>query len=166
MSVFPWLQKVLSLSLAVSIIIIIIIIIIYYCNNYYKGCKVAPPTSKKKIFFETIKEPDCMQRSCYWNLILPIYLSQKRCACLFFVLPLYCKFRVYSKKHVKKERSRERAELAKAWNLLDPLGRGELAWWLFQTWETHAFFSVCFERICHRFWKPFIIKRRWLCLST
>ena len=32
--------------------------------------------------------------------------------------------RVYSKKHVKKERSRERAELAKAWNLLDPLGKG------------------------------------------
>ena len=27
---------------------------------------------------------------------------------------------------MKKERSRERAELAKAWNLLDPLGRGEL----------------------------------------
>lgn len=34
---------------------------------------------------------------------------------------------VYSKKHVKKERSRERAELAKAWNLLDPLGRGTLS---------------------------------------
>jgi len=68
-----------------------------------------------------------MQRSCYWSLILPIYLYQKRCACLFSVLPLYCKFRVYSKKHVKKERSRERAELAKAWNLLDPLGRGALS---------------------------------------
>lgn len=38
---------------------------------------------------------------------------------MYFVL-----FRVYSKKHVKKERSRERAELAKAWNLLDPLGKG------------------------------------------
>ncbi|KAL9958922.1 hypothetical protein ACROYT_G035999 [Oculina patagonica] len=34
---------------------------------------------------------------------------------------------VYSKKHVKKERSRERAELAKAWNLLDPLGKGALS---------------------------------------
>lgn len=34
---------------------------------------------------------------------------------------------VYSKKHVKKERSRERAELAKAWNLLDPLGKGTLS---------------------------------------
>ena len=33
--------------------------------------------------------------------------------------------RVYAKKHVKKERSRERAELAKAWNLLDPLGNGK-----------------------------------------
>ena len=37
------------------------------------------------------------------------------------------KCRVYSKKHVKKERSRERAELAKAWNLLDPLGKGEFS---------------------------------------
>lgn len=42
-----------------------------------------------------------------------------------FFLFLYLDSRVYSKKHVKKERSRERAELAKAWNLLDPLGKGE-----------------------------------------
>ena len=35
--------------------------------------------------------------------------------------------REYAKKHVKKERARERAELAKAWNLLDPLGHGSLA---------------------------------------
>lgn len=42
-----------------------------------------------------------------------------------FSLFLYLDSRVYSKKHVKKERSRERAELAKAWNLLDPLGKGE-----------------------------------------
>lgn len=41
----------------------------------------------------------------------------------FFV----CISRVYSKKHVKKERARERAELAKAWNLLDPLGKGMFA---------------------------------------
>ena len=41
------------------------------------------------------------------------------------LLNLFFTFRVYSKKHVKKERSRERAELAKAWNLLDPLGKGE-----------------------------------------
>ena len=33
--------------------------------------------------------------------------------------------RVFSKKHVKKERARERAELAKAWNLLDPVGKGQ-----------------------------------------
>ncbi|XP_070578004.1 uncharacterized protein [Ptychodera flava] len=33
---------------------------------------------------------------------------------------------VFAKKHVKLERSRERAELAKAWNLLDPLGKGIL----------------------------------------
>ncbi|PIK51700.1 putative two pore calcium channel protein 1 isoform X3 [Apostichopus japonicus] len=32
----------------------------------------------------------------------------------------------FAKKHVKEERSRERAELAKAWNLLDPLGKGSL----------------------------------------
>ncbi|XP_071481798.1 uncharacterized protein [Diadema antillarum] len=32
----------------------------------------------------------------------------------------------FAKKHVKKERARERAELAKAWNLLDPLGNGSL----------------------------------------
>nr|XP_054758693.1 uncharacterized protein LOC129264776 isoform X2 [Lytechinus pictus] len=32
----------------------------------------------------------------------------------------------FAKKHVKKERARERAELAKAWNLLDPLGQGSL----------------------------------------
>ncbi|XP_071963410.1 uncharacterized protein [Antedon mediterranea] len=32
----------------------------------------------------------------------------------------------FAKKDVKKERSRERAELAKAWNLLDPLGSGRL----------------------------------------
>ncbi|XP_072031587.1 uncharacterized protein [Amphiura filiformis] len=32
----------------------------------------------------------------------------------------------FAKKHVKKERARERAELAKAWNLLDPLGHGSL----------------------------------------
>ena len=38
-----------------------------------------------------------------------------------------CVSRVYSKKHVKKERARERAELAKAWNLLDPLGKGRFA---------------------------------------
>lgn len=43
----------------------------------------------------------------------------------YFSLFLYLDSRVYSKKHVKKERSRERAELAKAWNLLDPLGKGE-----------------------------------------
>ena len=43
----------------------------------------------------------------------------------YFYLFLCLHFRVYSKKHVKKERSRERAELAKAWNLLDPLGKGE-----------------------------------------
>jgi len=35
-----------------------------------------------------------------------------------------CCNRVFAKKHVKKERARERAELAKAWNLLDPLGQG------------------------------------------
>ena len=34
--------------------------------------------------------------------------------------------REFSKKHVKKERTRERAELAKAWNLIDPLGQGKL----------------------------------------
>ncbi|XP_048579901.1 sodium channel protein type 11 subunit alpha isoform X2 [Nematostella vectensis] len=34
---------------------------------------------------------------------------------------------LYSKKHVKSERARERAELAKAWNLLDPLGQGALS---------------------------------------
>ncbi|XP_033096631.1 uncharacterized protein LOC117100901 isoform X2 [Anneissia japonica] len=32
----------------------------------------------------------------------------------------------FAKKDVKKERARERAELAKAWNLLDPLGSGSL----------------------------------------
>ena len=48
-------------------------------------------------------------------------LSTLNCFSLF----LYLDSRVYSKKHVKKERSRERAELAKAWNLLDPLGKGE-----------------------------------------
>ncbi|XP_038075187.1 uncharacterized protein LOC119742954 isoform X2 [Patiria miniata] len=32
----------------------------------------------------------------------------------------------FAKKHVKTERSRERAELAKAWNLMDPLGKGSL----------------------------------------
>ncbi|XP_022097939.1 uncharacterized protein LOC110983191 isoform X3 [Acanthaster planci] len=32
----------------------------------------------------------------------------------------------FAKKHVKMERARERAELAKAWNLLDPLGKGSL----------------------------------------
>lgn len=32
-----------------------------------------------------------------------------------------------SKKHVKHERKRERAELLKAWNILDPLGEGSLA---------------------------------------
>lgn len=35
--------------------------------------------------------------------------------------------REFAKKHVKKERARERAELAKAWNLLDPLGHGSLS---------------------------------------
>ena len=48
-------------------------------------------------------------------------LSTLNCFSLF----LYLDSRVFSKKHVKKERSRERAELAKAWNLLDPLGKGE-----------------------------------------
>ncbi|XP_033628075.1 uncharacterized protein LOC117290662 [Asterias rubens] len=32
----------------------------------------------------------------------------------------------FAKKHVKQERARERAELAKAWNLMDPLGKGSL----------------------------------------
>eukprot|EP00112_Aurelia_sp_Birch-Aquarium-sp1_P011904 Seg25.10 transcript_id=Seg25.10/GoldUCD/mRNA.D3Y31 product="putative voltage-dependent R-type calcium channel subunit alpha-1E" protein_id=Seg25.10/GoldUCD/D3Y31 len=34
---------------------------------------------------------------------------------------------VFAKKTIKKERARERAELAKAWNLLDPLGLGALS---------------------------------------
>ena len=33
-------------------------------------------------------------------------------------------FRIFAKKTIKKERAIERAELAKAWNLLDPLGLG------------------------------------------
>ena len=35
-------------------------------------------------------------------------------------------YREFAKKHVKQERARERAELAKAWNLMDPLGKGSL----------------------------------------
>ena len=35
-----------------------------------------------------------------------------------------CLFRLYFKITVKEERYREREELAKAWNLLDPLANG------------------------------------------
>ena len=39
---------------------------------------------------------------------------------------MYCAVfcREYNKKHVKKERSRQRAELIKAWKFLDVLGEG------------------------------------------
>ena len=59
----------------------------------------------------------------------------------FFV----CISRVYSKKHVKKERARERAELAKAWNLLDPLGKGRFAPFFHVYDQTNQSFSDRFN---------------------
>ena len=35
-------------------------------------------------------------------------------------------YREFAKKHVKEERKREREEIVKAWNILDPKGAGTL----------------------------------------
>eukprot|EP00058_Branchiostoma_floridae_P018980 XP_002604469.1 hypothetical protein BRAFLDRAFT_79230 [Branchiostoma floridae] len=102
--------------------------------DVYTGVFDQIGTSSLQLFvlLSTENYPDFMMKAfdkeraafLYFGIFLYVGVYFLAAILLAIIVDSYWEF---SKKHVKRERSRERAELGKAWNLLDPLGEGQLA---------------------------------------
>ncbi|XP_030854181.1 uncharacterized protein LOC115929441 isoform X2 [Strongylocentrotus purpuratus] len=102
-------------------------------TNVYVGAfdHVGITSLRLFVLLSTENYPDLMipaYRTSHWNFL---YFGIFLFVGVFFLTAIILAIIVdsywsFAKKHVKKERARERAELAKAWNLLDPLGQGSL----------------------------------------
>ncbi|XP_078672730.1 uncharacterized protein LOC144911997 isoform X3 [Branchiostoma floridae x Branchiostoma belcheri] len=103
-------------------------------TDFYTGVFDQIGTSSLQLFvlLSTENYPDFMMQAfdknraafLYFGIFLYVGVYFLAAILLAIIVDSYWEF---SKKHVKRERSRERAELGKAWNLLDPLGSGQLA---------------------------------------
>ncbi|CAH1261386.1 TPCN1 [Branchiostoma lanceolatum] len=103
-------------------------------TDVYTGVFDQIGTSSLQLFvlLSTENYPDFMMQAfdkdnaafLYFGIFLYVGVYFLAAILLAIIVDSYWEF---SKKHVKRERSRERAELGKAWNLLDPLGEGQLA---------------------------------------
>ncbi|XP_077989811.1 two pore calcium channel protein 1-like [Glandiceps talaboti] len=102
-------------------------------NNIYTGAfdQIGIAALRLFVLLTTENYPDFMLPSYSNNQYSFFYFAIFIFVGVFLLLAIMLAIIVdgywaFAKKHVKMERSRERAELAKAWNLLDPLGKGML----------------------------------------
>ncbi|XP_018673272.2 uncharacterized protein LOC100179610 [Ciona intestinalis] len=104
------------------------------CTNIYTGAfdQVANAALHMFVLMSTENYPEFIIPAFVKNWANFFYFGLFLYAGVFFLTAILLAIIVesywdYSKRHVKQERRQQREELAKAWNLMDPLGNGQLS---------------------------------------
>ncbi|XP_076799589.1 uncharacterized protein LOC143444284 [Clavelina lepadiformis] len=104
------------------------------CTDVYDGAfdQVAIAAMHMFVLMSTENYPEFIIPAFVNNWVSFFYFGLYLYAGVFFLTAILLAIIVesywdYSKRHVKQERKQQREELAKAWNLLDPLGQGQLS---------------------------------------